>query len=332
VLYSVVYCSTNSSSYTTDKPLIVRCIVASSLLVTFPYIPRVNMEVQVCQHHLKGKCTRGDKCRFSHAKPEPIAPSPSPAGEAKAGNMKICEHFLNNKCTRGEKCRFSHAVPKKEKPMKQKKSKATCNHYINGSCTRGDQCRFVHPEGQEGSSSNRKRTGLQGRHKRKDWLRYGAKLDNVMSVVKVSVGCVHLDAPLCKHQAKCAKRKVDKPSARRYGKEYWCCHKVVTGQSQDNCGFFKWVEDAQTEADVEREKKRRKFEEEEDGEESSSSSSSNESDNESDNDGKEEEEDGEEEDGEEEDGEEEDGEEEDGEEEDLKKVENEKDDKDEYVF
>ena len=98
-------------------------------------------------------------------------------------------------------------------------------------------------------------------------MRYGSGQDNVFSVVKVSVGCVHLDAPLCKHNAKCAKRKVDKPSAKRYGKEYWCCHKVVTGQTQDNCGFFKWVED--TAEEVEREKKRRKFDDDDDDDDGS---------------------------------------------------------------
>lgn len=42
---------------------------------------------------------------------------------------------------------------------------------------------------------------------------------------------------------------------------------------QDNCGFFRWVEDSQpTEDDIEREKKRRKFDDEE--EESSDDSDS----------------------------------------------------------
>ena len=63
-----------------------------------------------------------------------------------------------------------------------------------------------------------------------------------MSIVPATFGCTHDDAPLCHgHHAQCAKRKVDKPSAKRYGDEYWVCHKVVTGQAAESCGFFQWV-------------------------------------------------------------------------------------------
>ena len=35
-----------------------------------------------------------------------------------------------------------------------------------------------------------------------------------MSIVQAKIGCTHDDAPLCHgHKAKCAKRKVDKPSS-----------------------------------------------------------------------------------------------------------------------
>ena len=122
-------------------------------------------------------------------------------------------------------------------------------HYLNGECTRGSRCRFVHSSGGDAVSHSspgpfvhRKRPGLQARKKRKDWLRYGAKLDNPMSIVKAQVGCTHEDAPFCHgHKAQCAKRKVDKPTAKRYGDEYWVCHKVVTGQAAESCGYFQWV-------------------------------------------------------------------------------------------
>ena len=176
----------------------------------------------------------------------------------------------------------------KPKSTKLKKSTEICHHYEQGNCTRGDQCRYVHPDGLDIKKANRKRSGLQGRQKYKDWLRYGAKLDNVLSVVQNDIGLVFLDAPVCTgHQVKCAKRKVDKPSAKRYGQEYWCCHKVVTGQAKDNCGFFRWVEDeirrrqkemgengesAEGDGDG-RLSKRRKFEDDDEEEESSSSES-----------------------------------------------------------
>jgi hypothetical protein len=237
------------------------------------------MATKICQHFLSGKCTRGEKCRFSHAAPPAAA---SAAATAAKPAERVCQHFLQGKCTRGEKCRFSHAAPPPSSgapdarpKVKAKKSKAICTHYLNGECTRGSMCRFVHgarddPDSGSGSGSDsgsgskratssssssssssdgsqqpdkkrRKRAGLQYRQKRKDWLRYGAKLDNVMSIVPAAVGCTHTEAPLCRgHNAQCAKRKVDKPSAKRYGDEYWVCHKVVTGQAADSCGHFQW--------------------------------------------------------------------------------------------
>lgn len=236
------------------------------------------MADKICQHFLQGKCTRGEKCRFSHASAEGSSSNDSslnseastPNTQVKRGE-RVCQHFLQGKCTRGEKCRFLHDAPAEhssavsERPRKKvKKSKELCKHYLNGECTRGHMCRFVH-ESKDGQSvppskgpthgssfrdntsagsttKKRKRPGLQARRKKKDWLRYGAKLDNVMSIVKAKVGCTHPDAPLCRgHNAQCAKRKVDKPSAKRYGDEYWVCHKVVTGQASESCGHFEWV-------------------------------------------------------------------------------------------
>ena len=237
--------------------------------------------LKICEHHLQGKCTRGAKCRFSHAAAPASAPVAPPSTSSNyQPPVKICEHHLQGKCTRGDKCRFSHeaapaAAPAaaSRKVSKEKKSTETCTHYLNGTCTRGEVCRYVHPADVHGEMITRKRAGLQGRQKRKDWLRYGAKIDNVYSVIKADVGLVHMNAPLCTgHNAKCAMRKVDKPTASRYGKPYWCCHKVVTGQTQDNCGFFRWVKDeelvsANDKAESSssgRDSKRRKFDEDDD--------------------------------------------------------------------
>lgn len=228
------------------------------------------MATKICQHFLSGKCTRGGKCRFSHSAPPAAKVLPAASASA-APAERVCQHFLQGKCTRGEKCRFSHAAPPPSggtsdaRPQaKSKKSKAVCTHYLNGNCTRGSMCRFVHraggvdgdsaggsgtkrdttsssDESHQPDKKRRKRAGLQYRKKKKDWMRYGAKLDNVMSIVPAAVGCTHADAPLCRgHNAQCAKRKVDKPSAKRYGDEYWVCHKVVTGQAADSCGYFQW--------------------------------------------------------------------------------------------
>jgi hypothetical protein len=47
---------------------------------------------EVCGDFLKGRCTRGETCRFSHDK----------------GQGPPCRDFLKGLCTRGDQCRYSH--------------------------------------------------------------------------------------------------------------------------------------------------------------------------------------------------------------------------------
>lgn len=51
---------------------------------------------KVCSFYLKGTCTKGSNCRFSHA------------GSATA--PKKCTYFLKGKCSKGDECKFSHAI------------------------------------------------------------------------------------------------------------------------------------------------------------------------------------------------------------------------------
>ena len=51
----------------------------------------------LCTFFIKGKCTKGMDCRFSHAS---IATAPSVSVP--------CSFFLAGKCTKGSGCRFAH--------------------------------------------------------------------------------------------------------------------------------------------------------------------------------------------------------------------------------
>ena len=207
---------------------------------------------KVCQHYLQGKCTRGERCRFLHVAPESGSGAPDlrSKDDGAASGVKICQHFLAGKCTRGERCRFSHA---KTSTSDAKESNVTrggtaakiCSHFLRGTCSRGSACRFSHEAGnppKEPGEKNRtrRREGLQARKKKRDWMVYGAKLDNVLGIVPDE------SAPVCRgHGVPCARRRVTKPSARRYGDEYWVCSKVVCGRPKESCGHFTWVQRAE---------------------------------------------------------------------------------------
>ncbi|XP_010242241.1 PREDICTED: uncharacterized protein LOC104586647 [Nelumbo nucifera] len=77
--------------------------------------------VKYCNHYLKGRCQKGDLCRFSHD----IIP---------LTKSQPCSYFARNSCLKGDECPFDHEL-----------SKYPCNNYVSkGSCIRGDKCMFSH--------------------------------------------------------------------------------------------------------------------------------------------------------------------------------------------
>ncbi|OVA08422.1 zinc finger protein [Macleaya cordata] len=92
--------------------------------------------VKYCEFFLKGRCQKGDSCKFSHdtiplTKSEP------------------CTFFARNSCMKGDDCPFDHQL-----------SKYPCNNYVSkGDCIRGDKCLFSHKLVESRSpSSNIKQT------------------------------------------------------------------------------------------------------------------------------------------------------------------------------
>lgn len=87
-------------------------------------------EKERCGDFIRGVCTRGDGCRYSHDEP----------------SKPICRDFLKGHCTRGDGCKFSH----EEEPAEE------CRDYKQGRCTR-DACRFAHNDTGDEAGSKRVR-------------------------------------------------------------------------------------------------------------------------------------------------------------------------------
>ncbi|KAI3919198.1 hypothetical protein MKX01_018837 [Papaver californicum] len=74
-----------------------------------------------CEFYLKGRCQKGDSCKFSHDT-TPLTKS------------QPCKFFALQQCLKGDDCPFDHQL-----------FKYPCNNFAsNGSCYRGDKCLFSH--------------------------------------------------------------------------------------------------------------------------------------------------------------------------------------------
>ena len=80
--------------------------------------PAANAPKAACYNFIKGTCTFGDKCAYSH----------DPKAEL----------------SKAERDRLDKAREKREKDMKGKRSKAPCKNHAEGHCKFGDSCQFSH--------------------------------------------------------------------------------------------------------------------------------------------------------------------------------------------
>ncbi|KAI3951339.1 hypothetical protein MKW92_031037 [Papaver armeniacum] len=92
-------------------------------------VKRLRIEPQIskpkppkyCEFYLKGRCQKGDSCKFSHDT-TPLTKS------------QPCKFLPLQQCLKGDDCPFDHEL-----------SKYPCNNFAtNGSCFRGDKCLFSH--------------------------------------------------------------------------------------------------------------------------------------------------------------------------------------------
>ncbi|KAI3938568.1 hypothetical protein MKW98_016073 [Papaver atlanticum] len=92
-------------------------------------VKRLRIEPQIskpkppkyCEFYLKGRCQKGDSCKFSHDT-TPLTKS------------QPCKFLALQQCLKGDDCPFDHEL-----------SKYPCNNFAsNGSCYRGDKCLFSH--------------------------------------------------------------------------------------------------------------------------------------------------------------------------------------------
>jgi RNA recognition motif-containing protein len=135
-------------------------------------------DAPVCINFQKGKCKRGEACRFQHLGESAVvaedaddvsvpADAPvkaeEPVEEATQADESspVCQNYQKGKCKRGAACRFRHVmVPQEEEPAPTEwkapvrvqlpaavvAEVAVCQNFRRGRCTRGASCRFAHTE------------------------------------------------------------------------------------------------------------------------------------------------------------------------------------------
>lgn len=87
----------------------------------------------VCFEFQKGRCSRGDGCRFSHA-----TNSSSSSHSNSHGTQGVCYEFQKGNCLRGDNCRYLHVGGFKDR------GPSVCFSFRDtGYCDRGDTCRFA---------------------------------------------------------------------------------------------------------------------------------------------------------------------------------------------
>ena len=99
-----------------------------------------NEKLLDCSFWLEGKCNKGDRCTFSHAKQPPLGNSHQ--------TLVLCKFLISGVCTKGLECPFSHDT--KAFPCRY--------HFLTSrGCENGDQCCFSH----KGPLSDEKRAEIE---------------------------------------------------------------------------------------------------------------------------------------------------------------------------
>eukprot|EP01023_Acetabularia_acetabulum_P040876 TRINITY_DN3969_c0_g1_i2.p1 TRINITY_DN3969_c0_g1~~TRINITY_DN3969_c0_g1_i2.p1 ORF type:complete len:410 (+),score=60.88 TRINITY_DN3969_c0_g1_i2:141-1370(+) len=101
-------------------------------------------ENQICYDFTKGRCGRGDKCKYSHDIATIV--------KFNSREQGICFDFLRGQCDRGLLCKFSHEMNSIAKLYQQAaegqvgnaNSTSICYNFLKGVCHKGNSCRYSH--------------------------------------------------------------------------------------------------------------------------------------------------------------------------------------------
>lgn len=86
-----------------------------------PPVIKKERVIKFCEFYIKGKCSKGASCTFSHD----VVPRTK---------SEMCKYFINRCCLKGDDCPFSHAL-----------SSFPCKFFhTRGYCLDADTCRFSH--------------------------------------------------------------------------------------------------------------------------------------------------------------------------------------------
>ena len=120
--------------------------------------------------------------------------------------------------------------------------KKVCTWFQKNRCTRGKNCRFAHvalsTDAKTGTGKRLgkwKRDGLQSRSRKRDWEKYN------QGIQRTSTPGVDRVDPTCKCDLTCVRRKVEKKSAKSFGRVYFNCPNWQ--DRSKNCSFFRWLSD-----------------------------------------------------------------------------------------
>jgi hypothetical protein len=105
---------------------------------------------KLCTYYMRGACTRGSECRYSH-KTDTI---PQCALQKSCKDIEKgcqyrhdaatipCKYYLQGKCTKGAECLYKHDGA----------TMPPCKYYLQGKCTKGAECRYRHPPAEAGTA------------------------------------------------------------------------------------------------------------------------------------------------------------------------------------
>ena len=128
-----------------------------------------------CTFFLRGRCSRGSDCHYSHATPSrqtrgtPATPKPFFA-------MQTCKFFQRGSCTNSN-CPFVHefveshqktVVPTPAPELSQVPANH-CRFHLQGGCQNGDTCRFYHAPGQSNLETSLSTVPTKHTHKVAIW-------------------------------------------------------------------------------------------------------------------------------------------------------------------